>query len=674
MSRSARAVLLGLSLVAPLGAAPAGAASRGPDPAARGTAGGSLALINPGFEQGTTGWTFTADTGVATNYPHGGGAQIYLNSGADKRVSQTVTASSAGVYSISAWIATGGPNGTYTVSRNGVPVETVALPSRDIYTRYTVSNIRVAGRDRLDIVFGGGSSWVNADDVMISPGARATPRVSSSNPKIVAMFDWAKAKAGGWVQQGGVVGPVNIDEYRRAGTGSATYGPSYWAGYAHRSGYYSRDFVHQLSGAHLLGFDTENKAMLRSFAGSATAAHKYFPVWALNFDNATYLSIDYRGPNDFVREVPAAFELVEKANTAFRWTGDRDYLQDPTFWSYYRNTTGQFVDLHNGILDNGAVRVAEGTGNGIFAGAASYNEQSDERLAEAGDAIGAQYQAYRAMAALARDKCRPSGGRGGCDPNLAKTFDRRADALKRYFNTTWSRVPGSAEVVRAYGTDGSPITGWGKENSWFMPMKGIIDAGPRNDAYLDFIDAQASGAGRPGNIEAITYLPDTFFRHHRDDTAWKWMQDVYDKREVRHPSGQQGLNGDYPEVSFTLVSQTIEGLMGIAPDASNHALATVSRLPTDIGWLEAADVPIGSDRVTVRHDGRTGSTLTNRSARTGYDWEARFVGPHRLLRVNGKLTLAKTKVIDGVTYTYAKVRVKPGKAATVRVLPLPTKP
>ncbi|MEU7856379.1 hypothetical protein [Nonomuraea sp. NPDC049141] len=105
-------------------------------------------------------------------------------------------------------------------------------------------------------------------------------------------------------------------------------------------------------------------------------------------------------------------------------------------------------------------------------------------------------------------------------------------------------------------------------------MKGIIDAGPRHDAYLDFVDAEATGAGRPGNIEAITYLPDAFFRHNRDETAWKWMRYVYEQRETRHANSRQGLNGDYPEVSFTLVSQTVEGLMGIQPDAPRHTVAT----------------------------------------------------------------------------------------------------
>ncbi|MEU7856381.1 hypothetical protein [Nonomuraea sp. NPDC049141] len=63
--------------------------------------------------------------------------------------------------------------------------------------------------------------------------------------------------------------------------------------------------------------------MFRSFAASATEEHKYFPVWPLSFDAKTYLAIDYRSPTNSVRELSATFLLVEKANQAFRWTGDR---------------------------------------------------------------------------------------------------------------------------------------------------------------------------------------------------------------------------------------------------------------------------------------------------------------------------------------------------------------
>jgi hypothetical protein len=492
---------------------------------------------------------------------------------------------------------------------------------------------------------------------VISQGVLTGPRVRSSNATVVEMFDWARVKAGGWVHREGVRGPINVDEHHSGGTGRATYAASYWAGYAHRSGYYARDFAHQLAGAHILGLAEENKTMLRSFAASATEEHKYYPVWALNFDARTYLAIDYKGPGHFVRVVPATFELVEKADHAFRWSGDRAYLNDPVLWNFYQHATEEFVDLHDRLIGNGPVKVAEGTGKGIFQGAASYNEVSGEPLAEAGDAIGSQYQAYRALAEMAADKQ---------DLDLALRSAIKAHDLRRYFNDVWSRKPGSTDLVRAYNIDGTPLTGFGRENSWFMPMKGIIDAGPRNDAYLDLIDACVRGPQAPRNIEALTYLPDTFFKHNRNETAWEWMRHVYQQRGARHVNSHQGLNGNYPEVPFTLVGQTVEGLMGIEPNAPRRTVATLSRLPADIDWLEVADVPFGEGEVTVRHDGQTSTTFTNDSAGS-WLWEARFPGRRDRLTVNGQQVAGLPKMIDGVAYTVARVPVRGGQTATVKI-------
>ncbi|MCB5168061.1 hypothetical protein LG634_24940 [Streptomyces bambusae] len=528
MTRSRTALITALALLAPLtavtladGAAPARAADAAGRTAPGRTAPAPLALIDPGFEEGGSGWEFTAGTGVAGNHPHGGSRLVYLDSGAGKKVSQTLTATAPGGYDISAWIATGGPNGRFTARVNGTERAALTLPAGAAYRRWTLSGIGLAAGDRLEIAFESGDGWLNADDLMLSPAAPAHPRVSSSDPKIVEMFDWSRRKANSWVHLAGTDGPLNVDENNRTGSGTAAYGPSYWAGYANRSGYYSRDMAHQLAGAGVLGLHAENKSMLRTFAGTATPEHKYYPVWALNFDNRTPLSIDYRNPSLFVREVPATFELVQKAEEAFRWSGDRSYLTDPVLWDFYRHATEEFVDLHDGLKDNGAVKVAEGTGKGIFQGTASYNEQSSEPLAEAGDAIGSQYRAYTAVAALARAKG---------DTALAASAARRARELKEYFNTVWSGTGSGAGMVRGWTTDGRPLTGWGKENSWFMPMKQIIEPGPRREAYLDYIDEQASGDGRPDNIEALSYLPDTFFTNNRNDTAWKWMQHVYDHK------------------------------------------------------------------------------------------------------------------------------------------------
>ncbi|WP_331734295.1 hypothetical protein OH786_36080 (plasmid) [Streptomyces atratus] len=615
----------------------------------------ALTLSNPGFEDGATGWTFTSGTGVATNAPHGGAKLAYLDAGSGNKVAQTITASGDGTYDFSAWIATGGPGGRFVARVNGAQSGAVDLPSRSGYARYTISRVSLKSGDQLELAFESGSSWVNADDVMVSPAAPVDPEISSSDPKIVEMFNWSKRKANSWVQMPGATGPLNVDENHLSGTGTGTYGPSYWAGYAHRSGYYSRDMAHQLAGASILGLNDANKAMLRAFAGSATPEHKYYPVWAINFDNKTYLSIDYRSPTSFVREVPATFELVEKARHAYRWSGDSAYVNEGTLWDFYKHATKEFVELHDANKPNG---VAEGTGNGIFAGAASYNEVGEEHLAESGDSIGSQYQAYRAMSDLAAAKG---------DKTLSKEFQQRADSLKAYFNDTWSGSGSGADMVRGYTTDGKALTGWGKENSWFMPMKQIMNPGARADAYLDYVDEQASGSGKPSNIEAISYLPDTFFAYEHNDTAWKWMQYVYDKRNDQHPVSKQGPNGDYPEVSYTLLSQTVEGLMGVQPNAPGRALSTQSRMPAGMSWLQIKDIKIGGNTFTLRHDGATKSTLTNATGSARYKWEARFPGSHSTIKVNGVPQAVKTKTVNGKTCTYAKVSVAPGQKVTVQV-------
>ncbi|MEU2660227.1 hypothetical protein ABZ615_33530 [Streptomyces sp. NPDC007325] len=612
-------------------------------------------VINPGFEQGTTGWNFTPGTGIATNIPHGGTRLAYLDGGPGKKISQTLTATGTGLYDFSAWIATGGTGGTFTARVNGTTTRSIDLPSRSSYARYTLSRVSLNEGDTLELAFESGDGWINVDDLMVSPGAPVDPVVTSSDPQIVAMFDWAKRKANSWVQLPGVVGPVNVDEGRRSGTGVGVYAPSYWAGYAHRSASYTRDLAHQMAGASVIGLHAENKSMLRAYAESATAEHKYFPVWALNFDNRTYLKIDYHSPTFFVREVPAAFELVQKANEAYRWSGDSAYIDDPALWDYYKHTTKEFIELHDTRKTNG---IAEGTGDGIFSGAVSYNETGEHHLIEAGDALGSQYQAFRAMAALAASKGETA---------LAHRFKRKADDLKAHFNDTWSGEGSGASMIRGYTREGDALTGWGLENSWFMAMKQLIEPGGRAEAYLDFIDQQASGSGKPSNIEAISYLPDTFFAYDRNDTAWKWMKYVYDQRDVQHPVSRQGPNGDYPEVSYTLLGQTVEGLMGVRPDAPAKALATGSRLPSGMDWLQVEDIRIGGSTFTLRHDGATSSKLTHTSGSATYRWEARFPGKHATIKVDGVPRKARTKTVNGKTYTYTTVSVAPGRTATVTV-------
>ncbi|MER7769489.1 RICIN domain-containing protein [Kitasatospora sp. NPDC096140] len=617
-----------------------------------------LTLANPGFEQGADGWTLTEHTGIATNNPHGGTRLAYLDAGSGYSVTHRTTAVAAGGYDLSAWIATGAAGGTLAVRVNGAVVRSLTLPEQPTYAKYSLPRIRVAAGDRIDLTIGSSpTGWVNVDDAAVAPSAPNDPVASSSDPEVVALFDWAKTKANSWVQQAGATGVLDMDENHPGGTGSTTYDATYWAGYPFRSAFYSRDFAHQLVGAHLLGLDAENKTMLRGFATSATEVNGLYPVWALDFDARTYGAIDYRSPNSFVRELPAPFELVQKAGEAYRWTGDRDYVDDATLGTYVRNTLGPFIARHPGPIDNGGLPIPQATSRSIFAGTAGYAENATGTYAEAGDALGAQYQAYLAAATLA-------DARG--DAASADGYRRAAEALRTYVNTTWSVDPGRpGEVVHGYDTAGTPITGWGYEASVLMPVKQLLDPGPRRDGLLAAIDAADSGPERSANLEAYTYLPDAFFAGNDGATAWKWMRYVYENAGEQHASGRM-LNGDYPEVPFTLLAQTVQGLLGVEPDAAAGTLATTSRLPAPTGWLQVAGIPVGDGTVTVRHDGERASTVTNTGAKK-LTWEARFRGRHAHLTVDGKPRDARTEVVDGVTYTYATVTLAPGRSATAAV-------
>jgi hypothetical protein len=134
--------------------------------------------------------------------------------------------------------------------------------------------------------------------------AAAPIQARSSMTDLVDSFTWASQRSREWVQ-----------------TGRGNVLPSYWAGLTDRPMFYSRDLCHQLLGAHLLGLDTENLTMLRHFAASANERRGWYPLWAFMF-NGTPAALDYHSDDDFVREVPAPFELVEKTVEQYRWTRD----------------------------------------------------------------------------------------------------------------------------------------------------------------------------------------------------------------------------------------------------------------------------------------------------------------------------------------------------------------
>ena len=227
------------------------------------------------------------------------------------------------------------------------------------------------------------------------------------------------------------------------------------------------------------------------------------------------------------------------------------------------------------------------------------------------------------------------------------------------------------DYVNIIQKDGLRLNDFGKENSWFMPMKLITEPGKRNNKYLDFISANlGEGIGStpeaPHNIEAYTYIPETYFPYNQNEEAWKWMNYIINKKDLPHERPTQGTNGDYPEISFTFISNTIEGLMGIEPNAPENRVVTASHLPQDVEWLEVDYLPMGEHELAIRHNGLTETSLTNTSEQP-LEWEARFYGKHDTITVNGTAMKAKKKKVNGVKLSYVVYEVSANGEAIASV-------
>ncbi|MCR8644798.1 NPCBM/NEW2 domain-containing protein [Paenibacillus sp. N1-5-1-14] len=468
--------------------------------------------------------------------------------------------------------------------------------------------------------------------------------LTSGSKLLQDSFEWAKNRALGMdvttdniqavresigcMQAGGCEDPRVKDKYA-----VKPLIPAYWGSYTNREAFCDRDIAHQSAAGHLLNMDEQTFSMLRTFAKGANnnPANPYWPKWSYDFmGDPYYMDSDWR-------ELPVPFEIVQKAYEQYLWTGDTKWINDPELLTYYENIHTNFMNLqdedHNGVADETKQL-------------ATYWEDVNLKLFEAGDSIGSQYQALVSYAKILE-------ARG--DMANAAVYEQKAAALRNYFEANWYS-DADGRYIRAFHYDANHnkvgLTSWGHENSIFMPLKLITDQGPKTAEYLNFI--HQSVVQQPLGIEATTYLPELFYMHGENDKAWQWHVNVMNSRNT------------YPEVSFMIVSNTINGLMGVRPDAPNHTVYTVPRLVNDVPWVQADHVRIGGNDLTVRHDGNNKTTLKN-NAGESMTWEAQFYGNYNELIVNGNRVPASHKDLNGKAISYVSVPVQSGSEAIVKV-------
>lgn len=464
---------------------------------------------------------------------------------------------------------------------------------------------------------------------------------NSSNPALQAAWDFAVPQAMAYVM---------------TGKGSPPYMPCYLAGLLDRPAYYTRDTAHHALGAHLLGLDKENLAMMRVFAASATPPRAYFPLWSFDFYGNTY-PLDYKSDTDYVRETPSPFDIIVAAARLSQWTGDGTYATDPTLWASWSSLFDQFIALHSPHGD-GLVGWANPTGN-IFFGAASYVENG-EGLILAADTLAKEAAGFEAFAQF-------QGARGNATGAAASRAQARS--LINVFRNFWynQSAGGYMRGITATG----PKYGWGETQTLFPALHGLLEPGERAQAHLATILAGAPGSG----TEPRTYVPEALFLHGLPDAAAAFIaQLLADPRKT------------YPEVSYTLVADLAVHLLGIGdPQCSGSSgsggsapisLSTLGgNLPNGTAQATAASIPLcGGTTIAVTQlslgGGDFASMLTVQTgdggAAAGIQWEARIVGSFSQLSVNGVARAATGGVTDtGLQYSFVSVPVAVGDTARV---------
>jgi hypothetical protein len=432
--------------------------------------------------------------------------------------------------------------------------------------------------------------------------------ISSSNKTLNDGFTWAKKTALSYVKTGK---DNNITCYEAALPG--------------RNAFCIRDIEHMALGAHFLGLDKENLNMMKAFAATATPEFEYVPAWHIDFKGKIW----ERG-----HQVPTVFDAIWASYKQYLWTSDSEWINNTTLSDFYKNTVTNYISKHDKHIPNNGI--ADAPGEDGWSNTATYNETSQDKFKEAGDGIGMQYQGFKSYAEILKVK----GDISGYNTYMAKAND----ILNMFRTNFWS----GKTYYRGRRNLSSYSEGYGKENSFLMPATEITEPGIRTTNYLQFIYDNCSN----DNGEAKSYLPEAFYPYGEREKGWFWLKWNYNSR------------WDYPEISYTCIGNTIRWLMGVNADAPANYVMTLPQLPSEITWIEADNVLIGTKKVKVRHDNNTKTTLTNRSGST-INWEARFYGNFPQLNVGGKNVAATVWNLNGKTVSSVYPTVEAGKTLIV---------
>jgi len=449
----------------------------------------------------------------------------------------------------------------------------------------------------------------------------------SSDSRLVEGFNRAKRQAMAYVFDGDPVGPW----YEAAEPG--------------REAFCMRDVSHQAMGAHALGLARHNLNMLRRFAENISDARDWCSLWEIDRFNRP-APVDYESDALFWYNLPANFDVLDACHRMYLWSGDPAYVNDPVFLNFYDHTVTDYVERWALGLDDAMTRprllnVRGLPGNKKFQaarGIPGYDE-GNHGYVLGSDVLATEYAAFLAYARIQEVRH---------NPQLARTFRRKAEDLRAMLNTRWWNDKEQCFYLRVgkdhnlEGRDAGNLLNWG-----------AVEDGPKLKAAV---------------ADAGTRRLEVLYRYGDPDAARERLLDVMTPGRSRM---------EYPEVPFSIVGNVANGLMGIELEAPSALLSsseggwveasvrTQSKLGTHVAWAELRNLPFRANEISVRHEGDRKTIFTNQHG-PAVIWYAAFPGTHETLLVNANPVRAVVQKM-ALEHTISYVRVTVGAGGTVSV-------
>ena len=460
----------------------------------------------------------------------------------------------------------------------------------------------------------------------------------SSDKELNKAFNWAKNKALSYAHDNN--DPVG-----------------YWyeAALPDREAFCMRDVSHQAIGAEILGLGKHNFNMFLKFAQNISKEKDYCSYWEINRYNKP-APVDYENDQDFWYNLPANFDITFTANRLYKWTGNKEYLENPDLINFYELSLNEYLDhwdigYRETLERNRSLHTPDNPENSRFGnkrGIPSYNEGGRGETMLGIDMTASIIAAYKAYAEMLKL-------RG--DLSLSSEYLEKANQEQEFLDQFW--YDNEKQEYRSILYDDGSFDYFmvGKDQA-FLHYLFYFDTIKDNSKILNLVGKYEANFNKL-IVELKSYLPIMFYENGKSELANKMIINLCSVQNPRRA---------YPENSYTVIEHLTRGLMGIEADAANNGFVSFSRLEKDLEWAEMANVPLLSNKIGVKHFGKTKTIAHNINGET-IKWTAKIPGTHEFLFVNGEKT-ASTQVANGMLpYSYITIDLEKNDTATVSTTP-----